>query len=216
VLGDADAGGLWRRAVVMHGAAGVISTALPGYLSADAPGARPTPRDTWNILQWSSITYDEAKKSFGFKASPRAAAELRRALTEGPASVHVTIASTFSDAPARTLVAEIRGATLPDERVVMAAHVQEPGANDNASGVATLAEMARAIHAGIRGGKIPAPARTLTFLFLNEISGSRQWLQDHPEDAKRVKKNSLGISAFPAVERAPRVPWLHSPEDSWL
>jgi len=187
VLGDADAGGLWRRAVVMHGAAGVISTALPGYLSADAPGARPTPRDTWNILQWSSITYDEAKKSFGFKASPRAAAELRRALAEGPASVHVTIASTFSDAPARTLVAEIRGATLPDERVVMAAHVQEPGANDNASGVATLAEMARAIHAGIRAGKIPAPARTLTFLFLNEISGSRQWLQDHPEDAKRVK-----------------------------
>ena len=89
--------------------------------------------------------------------------------------------------PVRTLVAEIPGRVAPDERVVLAAHVQEPGANDNASGVATLAELARALAIGIRDGRIPVPARTITFLWLNEISGSRQWLQDHPEDAKRVK-----------------------------
>ncbi len=41
--------------------------------------------------------------------------------------------------------------------------------------------------AAIRQKKIAAPARTLTFLFLNEISGSRRWLQDHPDDAKQVK-----------------------------
>ena len=45
VVGDADAGQLWRRAVVTHGAVGVISGALPAYLNADAPGARATPRD---------------------------------------------------------------------------------------------------------------------------------------------------------------------------
>jgi Zn-dependent M28 family amino/carboxypeptidase len=89
--------------------------------------------------------------------------------------------------PTRTLVGEIRGRRAPDERVVLAAHVQEPGANDNASGVATLAELARALANGIRDGRIAPPARTITFLWLNEISGSRQWLQDHPEDAKRVK-----------------------------
>ena len=27
----------------------------------------------------------------------------------------------------------------------------------------------------------------MTFLFLNEISGSRRWLQDHPAEAKQVK-----------------------------
>lgn len=187
LLGDADAGTLWRRGVVTGGAIGVVSTTLASYISPDPPGAPATPRDQWDILQWSSIPYDEARKGFGFKASPRAAATLRQALAKGPASVHVKIASTFTMSPTRTLVGEIRGRTAPDERVVLAAHVQEPGANDNASGVATLAELARALAIGIRGGRIAAPARTITFLWLNEISGSRQWLQDHPDDAKRVK-----------------------------
>ena len=87
----------------------------------------------------------------------------------------------------RTLVAEIPGRTAPDERVVIAAHVQEPGANDNASGVATGAEMAVAMAAAIRDGRLPPPARTITFLFITEISGSRQWLQSHADAAKQVK-----------------------------
>jgi aminopeptidase YwaD len=75
----------------------------------------------------------------------------------------------------------------PNERIVITAHVQEPGANDNASGVATLTEMARAMRAGIRAGTIPQPDRTITFLWLEEISGSRQWLKDHAEEAKNVR-----------------------------
>jgi len=208
VLGDADAGQLWRRAVVTHGAIGVVSGALPAYLNADPPGAKPTPRDGWDILQWSSVPYDEARKGFGFKASPRAVARLREAVRSAGrvgardvsreaardlspeasrVSVRVTIASTFVNSPVRTLVAEIPGSVAPDERIVLAAHVQEPGANDNASGVATLAELATSMAAAIKAGKIPAPGRTLTFLFLTEISGSRQWLQTHPDDAKKVK-----------------------------
>jgi aminopeptidase YwaD len=196
VLGDADVGQLWRRAVVNGGAIGVISTSLPRYLSPDSPGARPTPRDEWDILQWGSIPYDATRKGFGFKASPRAAARLRRFQRSFSTDqekktpgilVRVTIASTFSSKPNRTLVAEIPGRVSPNERVILAAHVQEPGANDNATGVATLAELAVALQAGIRAGKIPAPGRTLTFLFLNEIGGSRRWLQDHPEDAKSVR-----------------------------
>ena len=201
VLGDADAGQLWRRAVVNGGAVGVISTAIAPYVSPDPPGAKPTPRDEWDILQWSSIPYDATRKGFGFKASPRAAARLRRALatrlTVKPDSdepkpsdhllIRVTIASSFSNKPNRTLVAEIPGQVAPNERVILAAHVQEPGANDNASGVATLAELAVSLQAGIRAGKIPPPGRTLTFLFLNEIGGSRRWLQDHATEAKNVR-----------------------------
>ena len=190
VLGDVDAGQLWRRAVTAQGAIGVLSTSLPAYLNADPPGAKPTPRDQWDILQWGSVPYDEARKAFGFKASPRAASTLRKRLAAAGAkgvSVRVTIASSFSTGPARTLVAEIPGTAAAAERIVMAAHIQEPGANDNASGVATLAELAASMSAAIRQKKIAAPARTLTFLFLNEISGSRRWLQDHPDDAKQVK-----------------------------
>jgi Zn-dependent M28 family amino/carboxypeptidase len=66
-------------------------------------------------------------------------------------------------------------------------HVQEPGANDTASGVGALTELARAMAAAIRDGRLPPPARTITFLWLDEISGSRRWLQDHAEAAKLVK-----------------------------
>ena len=191
VLGDSDAGALWRKAVVAGGALGVISTALPNYLDADPPNATVRrPRAEWDLMQWSSIPYDDARRGFGFKASPRAAARLRQALrtTPGaPVSVRITIASQFTTSPIRTLIAEIPGRSAPDERIVIAAHVQEPGANDNASGVATGAEMAVALAKGIAAGSIPAPARTLTFLFITEISGSRQWLQSHAAAAKQVK-----------------------------
>jgi hypothetical protein len=192
VLGDADAGQLWRLAVVGRGAIGVVSAALAPYISPDPPDAPATPRDQWDILQWGSIPYDEARQGFGFKASPRAAARLRRAIQRADqerrrASVRVTIASSFTMNPVRTLVVEIPGATVPDERVIMAAHVQEPGANDNASGVATLAELVVATWRGIAKQQIPAPQRTLTFLFLNEIGGSREWLNANAAAVPRVK-----------------------------
>jgi len=186
VLGDADAGRLWREATA-RGAAGVVSTALPEYIRPSPPGAPEPPRDEWDILQWSSIPYDAAKQSFGFKASPRAAATIRRRLAAGPVEARVTIASTFSGRPARMLIAELPGSTRAHERIVIAAHVQEPGANDNASGSATQAEMAVAMHRAIAGGTLPRPERTITFLWIDEMSGSRQWITDHPEQAAQVK-----------------------------
>ena len=185
VLGDADAGRLWREAT-SRGAAGIVSTALPPYIHPVPPGVPDPPRDDWDILQWSSIPYDKAKASFGFKASPRAAATMRKRLMAGALKARVTIASTFTGRPARMVIGELPGTVNPSERIVIAAHVQEPGANDNASGSATLAEMAVALHTAIVRGELPRPARTITFLWIDEISGSRQWLKDHPEQAKQV------------------------------
>ena len=69
---------------------------------------------------------------------------------------------------------------------MLVAHVQEPGANDNASGCGTLLAAALAIQDGIRRGSIPPPARTITFLWVDEISGSGQWVKDHPDQLKGV------------------------------
>jgi aminopeptidase YwaD len=187
ILGDADINQLWQRGVVGQGALGVISTSMGNYVNPDPPGASPTPRDQWDIFQWGSIPYDETRHGFGFKASPHAASTLRAALKSGPVQVHVTIASTFSNHPDRMLIAEIPGSVAPQERIVIAAHVQEPGASDNASGVATLTELVHAFAAGIRSGRIPAPERTITFIWLNEIAGSRRWLSTHPEEATNVR-----------------------------
>ena len=169
-------GPAWQQAVRARGAAGVISSDVAPYTRR---------QDTPDVLQWGNIPFDESLKSFGFKATPRAAARLRDALAQGPVDVHVEIVTAFHRRPNRTLIAEIPGTRRGEQRVVMAAHVQEPGANDNASGCGSLLAAALGIHDAIRRGALPAPARTLTFLWLDEIRGSEQWVK---ADAARIEQ----------------------------
>jgi hypothetical protein len=189
VLGDAGPGRLWQMAVVQRGAIGVVSTELESYIRPGPPGspADRSPQSEWDVLQWGGVPYDETRRGFGFKATPRAAARIRARLAAGSARVRVEVVSSFSPGPVRSLVAEIPGAVKPQERVLLVAHVQEPGANDNASGCATLVELARAIRQGIRDGKLAPPGRTLTFIWGDEMRASRQWIADHPAEAKQVR-----------------------------
>jgi len=186
VLGDAGLGALWREAVRNRGAAGVISTQIPAYIRpADAAAMDEAHKD---VLQWGSVPYDEKLKAFGFKASWRAATRLRDALRNDPStSVRVEIESSFHTGPARTLAAEITGRTNPGERIVIVAHVQEPGANDNASGSGTLLALALTLNDAIARGALPRPERTLTFLWVDEMRGSRQWITSRPDEARDVR-----------------------------
>ncbi len=187
VLGDAPPATLWQEAVIGHGAAGVISTSLGDYVRPDDVGMPEKPKDQWNVLQWGSVPYDPVRRAFGFKATPQAAAALRARLAAGPVTLHVQIQSSFTPGPDRTLIAEIPGSSHPDQRIVMAAHLQEPGANDDGSGCATLLGMAAALRQAIAEGAVTPPARTLTFMWVDEIRGSRRWLSDHPDEAAGVQ-----------------------------
>ena len=167
------------RSPTPSASAGVISPEIAPYIRPADPTAMSEAQK--DVLQWGAIPYDPTLKSFGFKASWRAASRLREALKRDPnTKVRVDIASTFHSGPNRTLIAEITGRTKPNERVVIAAHVQEPGANDNASGCATLLSLVIALHSAIGRGALPVPDRTLTFLWLDEITGSRHWLTSRP------------------------------------
>ncbi len=177
VLTDAALGRVWREAVKKRGAAGVISTQAADFVR---PRDRPLTEAQLDVLQWDSLPDDAAAKSFGFKASRRAADRIRRRLEAGPVQVRVDVDSTFYDRPDRTLVAEIRGRSRPEERIVLVAHVQEPGTNDNASGCGTLLAIAAALRRAIADGALPPPERTLTFLWLDESRGSDAWLAAHP------------------------------------
>jgi hypothetical protein len=177
VLASGSLGQAFNAAVRTRGAAGVISSAIAPYTK---------PADTPDVLQWDSIPYAEALHAFGFKATPRVAARLRAELAKGDVTLHVDTETVFHRRPNRTLIAEIPGRTHPDARVVLAAHVQEPGASDNASGCGTLLAAALALQDGIRRGVIPAPSRTITFLWVDEIRGSEQWIKQHPDQVKGV------------------------------
>ena len=95
--------------------------------------------------------------------------------------------STFYDGPSRMVIAEIPGTIAPTERIVMVAHIQEPGANDDASGCGTLLALAVALQKAIAEKKLPAPGRTLTFIWGDENRASRAWLTSHPDQAKGVQ-----------------------------
>ena len=186
VLGSAAAGQLWQQAVKARGAIGVISTAIAPYIRPNDPAQFTFP-DQWDVFQWSNVPYDADVKGFGFKASLRVAVKIRERLKAGPVRVKVDVQSSFYDGPSRMVVAEIPGTVAPHERIVMVAHIQEPGANDDASGCGTLYALAIALHQAIAEKKLAPPGRTLTFIWGDENRGSRAWLTAHPDQAKGVQ-----------------------------
>ncbi|HUQ81683.1 MAG TPA: M28 family peptidase [Gemmatimonadaceae bacterium] len=151
-----------------RGAIGVLAYALPAYTK---------PETHRTSIQFSSIGADSTAKTWGLLLSYDAREALQRALAAGPVRVRVMTRSRFSASTERTVIADVRGAEKPNERFVFSAHVQEPGANDNASGVGAQVEMARVAATLVRGSKVN-PRRSVTFIWGNEIASTRRYLQD--------------------------------------
>lgn len=173
VLCDAHPAQAYKLAL-QRGAVGIISSFVPPY---NHPEQHPT------IISENGLPYDAERKPFALKVSPRTAAELKRMLGYQQVNVHVQVKTSFIDAPLKTLVAEIPGSIKPEQRIVLVAHLDhyKPGANDNASGSATLLEILRSIALGIQQGKLPKPARTLTFLWVDEYQGTMLWMKRHEQ-----------------------------------
>jgi hypothetical protein len=111
-------------------------------------------------------------------------------LDNGPVRVRVEIETRSYEGEDQTIIAEVRGSTVPEQRFVFSAHVQEPGANDNASGMACQAEMARVLAELLRAETID-PDRTITMLWGNEIQAIARYLD---EDASRREGVRWGMS----------------------
>jgi len=122
----------------------------------------------------------------------------------------------FEVRPLRTLVAELEGSTRPDQCVAIVSHAQEPGAGDNASGVAGLCEAASALARGIRSGQIERPARSLAFIFGDEMRQSAIFLKDTPRQvvagisADMLGQSTAATGAVPLLERTPDPGALHT------
>ncbi len=171
------------RAVAGKGAIGVMGYSIPGYTQ---PDKHP------NSIQFSSIAQVDStkKQGFGILLSTSARNRLKEALVKGVVKLRVKIQTRSYLAEELTLVADIKGSEKPDERFVFSAHVQEPGANDNASGVGTLAEMA-SVAAQLFKNKTVLPQRSISFLWGDEISSTRRYII---EDSVRAKGIKWGMS----------------------
>ena len=151
---------------VNGGAMGVISTSLRGVPQRRSAGREATPRESGTSCSGAACRTTRREgvwiQGVAARGGDAARSAWPRAAFRGPTSGPMVCARhdrqhVLEQARARTLVAEIPGRTAPNERIVLAAHVQEPGANDNASGVATLAELAARWRPASADGKIPPP-----------------------------------------------------------
>ena len=79
-------------------------------------------------------------------------------------------------------IAEIKGRLHPEKRVLICAHVQEPGCGDNATGVAALLGMATQYKKMIDEGKINRPDCTVTFMWGDEMNMGEYWMDGHPDE----------------------------------
>ena len=174
----ADQGvGQVHRIAVQKGAIGASGYSLPGYL-------KPTKHT--NSIQFTGISYsDSLSKTFGILLSTAAKDRLKAALLKGPVRLRIKTVATFRTSDELTIIADINGNSQPDERFVFSAHVQEPGANDNATGVGTLAEMARTAAELISKGKLN-PKRSISFLWGDEIVSTRRYVTEDKERAKGI------------------------------
>jgi len=181
VLVEANVGRAFTEAVQRRGAIGVLAYNMPAYTQPE--------RNTHSI-QFGSIAYDSVKRAWGIAISHDALDRLRASLARGEARARVRVASKMFSADERTLIADVHGSQAPTERFVLSAHVQEPGANDNASGVGDLSEMARVLGVLVRDRGF-RPKRTITMLFGLEIAQTRNYLA---ADSVRTRGVRWGLS----------------------
>jgi aminopeptidase YwaD len=182
VLSKGDRYRLHYLAVEKKGAVGIIFDGMK-----EVPGLRHA-MDIPDALQYTSFWWHGGeKKCFGFVLSPKEGERLRTLIKERqrggktPLKVRARVVSRFWDGELNVVSALIPGRT--EEEVVIVAHLCHPqwSANDNASGAATVLEMARTLQGLISEGRLEKPRRGIRFLLVPEMFGTQAYLANHEE-----------------------------------
>jgi hypothetical protein len=184
VLASAQPSAVQTLAVEKFGAAGIVSYAM-------------NQRTAWwgedeNLIRWGHLESFPVTKTFAFMVSLKTARSLRDRLSRGEEiRVHAVVRAGQHPGNYEIVTATIPGADpkLKDEEIAFSCHLdhQRPGANDNASGCATILEVARALQKLIGEGKLPQPARTLRFIWPPEIEGTTTLLNARPDLVRHIK-----------------------------
>jgi hypothetical protein len=181
VFAETSPSSIFKAAIVAGKAAGIMTYNNPDYLQ---------PEKNTTSIQFRSIPHDSVHKPWAIAMSYAAKERLKKSLEKGETILNVKIETNIYPSEELTIIAEIKGSQVPKERLVFSAHVQEPGANDNATGVGVALEMASLTAKFVQQKKYQ-PKRTLTFLWGDEIISTRRYVQ---EDAIRAKNIKWGIS----------------------
>jgi hypothetical protein len=155
-------------------------------------------RDYQDQVPWTRIPVQNTDTSkngtFAFVLSQREGLRLRGELATAktPYKVKARVESRFHEPPSQSIVeAVIRGTSIHDRDIVLTGHLQEErfSANDDASGCASVLEIARALKRLIDQGRIERPARDIRFWWVDEISAPEQYFADNPAERAQFLAN---------------------------
>ena len=130
-----------------------------------------------DAIRWGHLDTFSKNKTFAFMVNLKTANALKQRLSNGEKiRLHALVKAAQHPGNYEVVTASIPGADakLRDEEIVYSCHLdhQKPGANDNASGCATILEVARTLQKLLGEGKLARPARTIRFIFPPEIEGT--------------------------------------------
>ena len=175
------------RRLVEHGATALLlsSPLLEGAYSewAFIADLRPA-RD--NAIPLYNLSYNNASV-------------LRRTLEDGvPVSVSFSSRVTIERGSPKTLVATMEGES--DSCFIVCAHGDSdsggPGADDNASGVSGVLELARVLNGLVRSGLFPKPAYTIKFIIWgSEIYSTEHYVRRHQDALGKI----LGVLNYDEI-----------------
>jgi hypothetical protein len=207
----AHAEAVWKR-----GALGIVSWQTNRPEHFDAPDQVAWGRIAHQATDVAGVK-DGTPGTFAIMISPRRARSLQKQLAaSSPVRLKVDIETSFEEPAAQAYVEGwIRGSAVPDQQVVLTAHIQEEmtSANDDGSGCASLLEIGRTIARLVKEGKVPRPRRDIRFWWVNEFSSQEQFFRENPSERRRmllnINQDMVGArqSLGGRVEYASRLPW---------
>lgn len=184
VLVSAQPEAVQDLAIGRFGAVGIVSAAQNQRTAWSG--------DNTDQVRWGHLDTFSAHPTFAFMVSLRTARALQARLGAGETiRLQASVKAGQFASNYEVVTAIIAGAdvALKDEEIAFSCHLdhQLPGANDNASGCATILEVARTLQMLIDKGALPRPARSIRFIWPPEIEGTIALLNARPDFAARIK-----------------------------
>jgi len=170
-------------AVDRFGAAGIVSYAQNQSTAWSGEDA--------SLVRWGHLDSFSPRRTFGFMVSLAQARKFQARLAAGETvRLQASVKAQRHAGEYEIVSASIAGAdpALAQQQIAFTCHLDHPrpGANDNASGCATILEVARTYARLIAQGKLARPRRTLHFFWPPEIEGSTILLNARPDLARQI------------------------------
>ena len=182
VLTSAPPGEVAPLAIDKFGAKGMVSAAqnqVTAWWKEDE-----------NLIRWGHLDSFETRHTFAIMVSLKQARAFQERLAAGEhVTLHAVVRASRHAATYNPVTALIPGTDLRGEEIVLSCHLdhQRPGANDNASGCATILEVARTLSTLIANGKIARPSRSIRFVWPCEVECTMALFQSEPAMRARFK-----------------------------